>query len=249
MASRLDAKFFRKAKKVNRAVEITENQAFIPAVKDSPEVRVSLPNRRLKTIEERKAEIDERLVQISTLEEEIETERKELLSLIKNHREGGPASEVVAQNLKVGDLMKRRSALVRPQQWLEELDGLSLKDVFESKRDVRKIGAPVYVLKRRLEPISSLYVDLGMVAELAEPEVKAPPLAAVKPKSSAPGAASGASALEKTGEEVAKGVMIGQKKTVLKLKKPTPAVAAPAAPAAAAPSLAASLASVLPGFP
>jgi len=123
---------------------------------------------------------------------------------------------------------------------------LSLKDVFESKRDVRKIGAPVYVLKRRLEPISSLYVDLGMAAELAEPEVKAPPLAAVKPKSSAPGAASAASVLEKTGEEVAKGVMIGQKKTVLKLKKPTPAVAAPAAPA---PSLAASLASVLPGFP
>ena len=93
MASRLDAKFFRKAKKVNRAVEITENQAFIPAVKDSPEVRVSLPNRRLKTIEERKAEIDERLVQISTLEEEIETERKELLSLIKNHREGGRSDE------------------------------------------------------------------------------------------------------------------------------------------------------------
>ena len=242
MAGRLDAKFFRKAKKLNRAVEITDNQAFIPAVKDSPEVRVALPNRRLKTIEERKAEFDERLVQISTLEEEIETERKKLLSLIKNHREGGPASEVVAQNLKVGDLMKRRSATARPQQWLEELDGLSLKDVFESKRDVRKIGAPVYVLKRRLEPISSLYVDLGMAAELAEPEVEAPPLPAVKPKgsllaSSAPGAAAA------TGEEVAKGVIIGQKKTVLKSKKLAPA-AAPAAP-----SVAASLASVLPGFP
>jgi hypothetical protein len=242
MAGRLDAKFFRKAKKVNRAVEITDSQAFIPAVKDSPEVRVPLPNRRLKTIEERKAEFDERFAQISTLEEEIEIERKTLLSLVKNNREGGPASEVVAQNLKVLALMERRSALVRPQKWLEEIDGLSLKDVFQSKRDVRKIGAPVYVLKRRLEPITSLYVDLGMAAELAEPDVEAPPLPAVKPKSSAPGAASGAPAPEKPNEDVAKGVMIGQKKTVLKSKKLTSA--APAAPAA--PS---GLASVLPGFP
>jgi len=228
MAARLDAKFFRKAKKLNRAVEITDNQAIIPAVKDSPEVRVPLPNRRLKTIEERKAEFDERYAQISTLEEEIELERKTLLALVKNHKEGGPASEVVAQNLKVLGLMERRSALVRPQKWLEEIDGLSLKDVFQSKRDVRKIGSPVYVLKRRLEPITSLYVDLGMAAELAEPEVKAPPLPAVKAKSSAPGAASGAPAPEKTNEDVAKGVMIGQKKTVLKSKKLTSAAGAPA---------------------
>ena len=211
MAARLDAKFFRKAKKLNRAVEITDNQAIIPAVKDSPEVRVPLPNRRLKTIEERNAEFDERYAQISTLEEEIELERKTLLTLVKNHKEGGPASEVVAQNLKVLGLVERRSALVRPQKWLEEIDGLSLKDVFQSKRDVRKIGSPVYVLKRRLEPITSLYVDLGMAAELAEPEVKAPPLPAVKPKSSAPGAPSGAAVVEKTNEDVAKGVMIGQK--------------------------------------
>jgi hypothetical protein len=228
MAARLDAKFFRKAKKLNRAVEITDNQAIIPAVKDSPEVRVPLPNRRLKTIEERKAEFDERYAQISTLEEEIELERKTLLALVKNHKEGGPASEVVAQNLKVLGLMERRSALVRPQKWLEEIDGLSLKDVFQSKRDVRKIGSPVYVLKRRLEPITSLYVDLGMAAELAEPEVKAPPLPAVKAKSSAPGAASGAPAPEKTNEDVAKGVIIGQKKTVLKSKKLTSAAGAPA---------------------
>lgn len=235
MAARLDAKFFRKAKKLNRAVEITDNQAIIPAVKDSPEVRVPLPNRRLKTIEERNAEFDERYAQISTLEEEIELERKTLLTLVKNHKEGGPASEVVAQNLKVLGLVERRSALVRPQKWLEEIDGLSLKDVFQSKRDVRKIGSPVYVLKRRLEPITSLYVDLGMAAELAEPEVKAPPLPAVKPKSSAPGAPSGAAVVEKTNEDVAKGVMIGQKKTVLKSKKLTSAAGAPA------PSL--------PGFP
>ena len=159
--------------------------------------------------------------------------------MVKNNREGGPASEVVAQNLKVLALMERRSALVRPQKWLEEIDGLSLKDVFQSKRDVRKIGAPVYVLKRRLEPITSLYVDLGMAAELAEPDVEAPPLPAVKPKSSAPGAASGAPAPEKPNEDVAKGVMIGQKKTILKSKKLTSA--APAAPSG--------LASVLPGFP
>jgi hypothetical protein len=183
--------------------------------------------------------MDERFLQISTLEEQIEAERKTLLTLVKTFRGGGPASEVVAQNLKVLGLIERRSALVRPQKWIEELDGLSLKDIFESKRDLRKIGAPVYMVKSRVEPITSLYVDLALAAELAEPEVKAPALPPVKPKSSAPGVSLAAAAVpsEKSEEDVATGVIIGKKKTVLKSKK------------LAAPALAASVASVLPGFP
>jgi hypothetical protein len=219
MAAQLDAKFFRKAKKANRAVEITDNQAFIPAVKDAPEIRVALPNRRLKTFEERTAELEERKEQITTVEDDIEKERKTLLTLVKSFNEGGPASEVVAQNLKVKSLMEKRSALARPVKWIEELEGITFKDVFASKRDDRKIGAPVYQVKRRVEPISSLYVDLAAAAAAAEPAVEAPPLATVKTaKAAAP----------KTAAEAAQGVIIGQKKTVLKVKKT--AAAAPPGP-------------------
>lgn len=218
MASQLDAKFFRKAKKVNRAVEITDNQAFIPAVKDAPEIRVQLPNRRLKTFEERTAELEERKEQISTVEDDIERERKVLLTLVKSFHESGPASEVVAQNLKVKSLMETRSSLARPVKWIEELEGISFKDVFASKRDDRKIGAPVYQVKRRVEPISSLYVDLAAAAAAAEPDVEAPPLATVKPATAKP----------KTAAEAAQGAIIGQKKTVLKVKKT--AAAAPPGP-------------------
>ena len=220
MAAQLDAKFFRKAKKLNRAVEITDNQAFIPAVKDAPEIRVQLPNRRLKTFEERTAELEERKEQLTTVEDDIERERKVLLTLVKTFHEGGPASEVVAQNLKVKSLMEKRSSLARPLKWIEELEGISFKDVFASKRDDRKIGAPVYQVKRRVEPISSLYVDLAVAAAAAEPDVQAPPLATVKTaKAAAP---------PKTAAEAAQGAIIGQKKTVLKVKKTV--AAAPAAP-------------------
>jgi hypothetical protein len=217
MAAQLDAKFFRKAKKVNRAVEITDNQAFIPAVKDSPEIRVPLPNRRLKTFEERTAEINERTIEISTVEEQIEVERKVLLELVKAHKTGGPASEVLAQNMKVKALMEKRSSLSRPEKWIEELDGISFKDVFASKRDDRKIGAPVYQIKRRVEPISSLYVDLAAAAVAAEPDVVAPTL------SKAP-----ATKVPKTSAEAAQGAIIGQKKkTVIRLGKPPTGAPAP----------------------
>ena len=208
MAAQLDAKFFRKAKKVNRAVEITDNQAFIPAVRDAPEIRVPLPNRRPKTFEERTAELEERNEQISGIEDEIERERKTLLALVKNFHEGGPVSEVVAQNLKVKGLMEKRSTTARPEKWIEELEGLSLKDVFASKRDDRKIGAPVYQVKRRVEPIASLYVDLGAAAEAAEAVIEAPALPTIKPKPTV-----------KTAAEAAQGAIIGQKKVVLKSKK------------------------------
>jgi len=224
MAAQLDAKFFRKAKKVNRAVEITDNQAFIPAVKDAHEIRVQLPNRRLKTIEERTAELEERSEQISTIEADIERERKVLLTLVKSFHEDGPGSEVVAQNLKVKGLMETRSKLARPEKWIEELDGISFKDIFASKRDNRKIGAPVYQVKRRLEPLTSLYVDLGAAAAAAEPLVQAPALLGTKAKTAAPVA-------PRTAAEVAQGAIIGQKKTVLKVKKT--ATAAPVAAAAA----------------
>jgi hypothetical protein len=219
MASQLDAKFFRKAKKANRAVEITDNQAIIPAVKDTPEIRVNLPNRRLKTMDERTAVIQERLEQISLLDDEIETERKVLLELVKGFHEGGSGSEVVSQNLKIKILMEKRSKLSRPERWIEELPGLSLKDVFASKRDDRKIGAPVYQLKRRVEPITTLYVDLGKLAEEAEP-----PLAIIPNKALAPQVKASTSMLvpeAKTDEEIAQGVIIGRKKTILKIKKPT----------------------------
>jgi hypothetical protein len=212
MASQLDAKFFRKAKKLNRAVEITDNQAFIPAVKDSPEIRVSLPNRRIKTIEERTSELNERMIELTGVEEQIEVERKALLELVKAFKSGGPASEVVAQNLKVKALMEKRSSLARPAKWIEELPGLSFKDVFASKRDDRKIGAPVYQVKRRVEPITSLYVDLAAAAVAAEPVVEAPELPAIK--TSAP-------VVPKTTAQLAQGAIIGQKKkTVIRLGKP-----------------------------
>ena len=163
----LDAKFFRKAKRANRAVEITDMEAVIPAVKDTAEIRVPLPNRRLRTFEERKDALDKRDADIATLEDEIEIERKKLMALVKTYssmRSG--ITEVVAQNQKVKELMERRSALAHPETWIEEIKGLTLKDIFESKRDIRKIagGAPLFQVKRRVEPISSLYVDVGVAA-------------------------------------------------------------------------------------
>jgi len=207
MASQLDAKFFRKAKKANRAVEITDTQAFIPAVKDSAEIRVQLPNRRIRTIEERETILEERHLALVTLEEEIEIERKSLLSLIQSYRlTGNGITDIVALNLKIKILMEKRSKLSRPEKWIEELEGLNFKDVFASKRDVRKIGASVFQVKRRVEPITGLYVDLGNQAVAAEVPVVAPPLTTVKTV-----------AKPKTTEEIAQGAIIG--KRVLQSKK------------------------------
>ena len=164
----MDAKFFRKAKRVNRAVEITDNEAVIPAVKDSPEIRVPLPNRRLKTIEERDAGVQARYAEIKTLEEQIEVEKKTLLALIKEFKSlGSGAAPVVVQNLKIKTLMEKRSRLARPEQWIESIHGLTYVDIFDSKRDIRKLGADVFQVKTRVEPITSLYVDLGAAAAAA----------------------------------------------------------------------------------
>ena len=211
MASQLDAKFFRKAKKVDRAIEITDNEAIIPAVKDSPEIRVKLPNRRLRTIEERKAVLEERTNNLTEIEEEIEVERKRLLALVKTFNQiNSGASEVVAQNLKIQGLMEKRSLIDRPEKWIEDIAGLTLKDVFESKRDIRKIGSGamgiVHQIKRRVEPISRLYIDFEAEAKAVEPEIEAPPLEAQSTQ------------VPKTAEQVAQGVIIGRR-TLLK-KKP-----------------------------
>jgi hypothetical protein len=159
MSFQLDAKFFRRAKKLNRAVEITDSHAYIPAVKDSPEIRVPLPNRRPKTMEERQAALDERAEEIGSLDEEIEVERRALIDLTRkyNTMKSG-AADVVVQNLKVQGLMEKRKALQYPERFIAELTGITLKDIFQSKRDMRKVD--VVQIKSRVEPITSLYVDL-----------------------------------------------------------------------------------------
>jgi hypothetical protein len=223
MAYQLDAKFFRKAKKVNRAVEITDTQAVIPAVKDSPEIRVALPNRRPKTMEERGEVLEERFSKISELEQEIEVERRRLMELTKAYRatpvagvsEVAGVAEIVVQNLKIQNLMDRRRSLRYPEAWIESLGGLTLVDVFASKRDARKLDAYVYQVKNRVEPIESLYVDLGAAAATANAEAEdddefvfaVPKTAEVKAPAKAP-----------TAEERAKGAIIASAKKSFKLK-------------------------------
>ena len=221
MASQLDATFFRKAKKANRAIEILDHEAVIPAVKDKAEIRVKLPNRRHRTPEERRAAVEENLEKIRILDEQIEVERKNLLSLVEDYRASGAGvSDVVAMNLKVQGLVERRSSLVTPQKWIEEIPGLTLKDVFASKRDVRKIGSSVYQIKRRVEPIESLYVDVGSeqvddvsktVKTMQEPSI-------LSTLTGALGTTQQTVEEPKTQAEQAQGAIIGQKR-ILKTKK------------------------------
>ena len=232
MASQLNRAFFKEAKKVDRAIEIRDNEAIIPAVKDKTERRAKLPNRRLLTIDERKVNLQERAEAISALEEEIEVERKTLLESVKSYEAANSgAASVVAQNLKVKGLMEKRSRLSYPEKWIESLGGLSLKDIFASKRDVRKIGSDVEQIKRRVEPITSLYVDLDAAAAAAEASgVATVPVASLVAPVASLVAAPVASLVEpviKTAEQAAQGVIIGQKR-VIKTKKI--AATAPAGP-------------------
>lgn len=224
MASQVNRDFFKKAKKVDRAIELRDNEAVIPAVKERAEVRARLPNRRLLSFEERSEKIQLRKIQLDSLEEEIEVERKVLLEAVKTFElTKSGASEVVSQNLKIKSLMEKRSKLSRPDTWIEVLNGLTFKDVFASKRDDRKIGADVFQVKRRVEPIISLYIDL-----------EAPPLQETsKPSILATLGLASSSSEEtvepKTAAETAQGVIIGQKR-VIKTKKASAASAAPAGP-------------------
>ena len=227
MASQVNRDFFKKAKKVDRAIELRDNEAVIPAVKERAEVRARLPNRRLLTVEERAAILENKRGELSLLEDQIEVERKALLEAVKVYETTkSGAAAVVAQNLKVKELMEKRSAVSRPEIWIESLSGLSLKDVFASKRDDRKIGADVFQVKRRVEPLLSLYVDLEVPSAAAATAAAPGPLAAV-----ASLMVSAEPVAPKTVAEAAQGAIIGQKR-VLKSKK-TAAMASSAAPASA----------------
>lgn len=236
----MDASFFRKAKKANRAVEYTDSEAVIPAVSGGAEIRVALPNRRSLTLEERQEAIQKRHGEIAALEDEIESERKILLEYVKAYKaDGSSAYNVVVQNLKIKSLMERRSALAHPEKWIEAIPGLTLKDIFESTRDTRKIGykADVFQVKRRVEPITSLYVDLGAAAakaalqaeeqDAATMAISAATSAATKTaKAIATSVATAARAATAGTDALARakattGAIIGQRK-VIKLKKTAP---------------------------
>jgi hypothetical protein len=126
-------------------------------------------------------------------------------------------------NLKVQGLVERRSSLVTPQKWIEEIPGLTLKDVFASKRDIRKIGSSVYQIKRRVEPIESLYVDVGAQAEDAVTKAQEPSI--LSTLTGALGTTQQTVEQPKTQTEQAQGAIIGQRR-VLKTKKTVAAMPA-----------------------
>jgi len=236
MASQVNRDFFKKAKKVDRAIELRDNEAVIPAVKERAEVRARLPNRRLLSVDERATLLEERKGELVALEEQIEVERRQLLEDVKVYESTkSGASAVVAQNLKVKGLMEKRSAVSRPGVWIEGLSGLTLKDIFASKRDDRKIGSDVFQIKRRVEPILGLYVNLEEAAAAAQATVAtaaktaaaktAAVAAAAQATAAATAQATAAATAPKTAAEVAEGVIIGKQKRVLKSKI---AAAAPA---------------------
>lgn len=228
----MDQAFFRKSRTGNREIKLTDTEAIIPAYKKEPEVRAPLPNRRPRTLEERMADLVERKEQIAALEEEIEVERKTLLELVKFFRANGSgASDVVIQNLKIRDLIEQRSKLVNPQRWTEFKEGVTYKDVFEGRRDNRTLPGAVLQVKRRVEPIASLYVDLdvaaaesAVVAETAEAEEAKTVMAAEV----AAAAESQQKAIAESAVPVSKpltaaeGAIIGQRRTI-KFKKTAPA--------------------------
>ena len=176
MSYQLDAQFFRRAKKVKQAVDLTETQAIIPASKNGPEIRVSLPNYRLRTHEERRAALELRYDEIRGLEEQIETERKALLGVVKTFRElGTGASEIFDKNAIIQTLLDKRSKLSHPSTWIDPISDVTLQDIFETKRDLGKVKWPVMQIKKRVEPIQTLYVTIEeskVESEFAEKELK-----------------------------------------------------------------------------
>ena len=140
MAATLDRQFFRKVTRRRRTLEFTANEVILPAVKDEPEIRVALPNRRERTIDERIANLAERTANVTLLDEEIETERKKLAEIVRRYKAGQAAvSEVVILNESVRGLMERRSTLARPDRWIEGDDTLTYKDIFMRERDLKKL--------------------------------------------------------------------------------------------------------------
>ena len=218
MAATLDRQFFRKVTRRRRTLEFTTNEVVLPAVKDEPEIRVALPNRRERTIDERIANLAERTANVTFLDEEIETERKKLAEIVRRYKAGQAAvSEVVILNESVRGLMERRSTLARPDRWIEGDDTLTYKDIFMRERDLKKLKWEVFMLKRRVEPISSLYVDVVV------PVVEGAAAPSAAPVAPAPSAAPAAPAVV---QAPATGAIIGRR--VLKLKKTATAASAAA---------------------
>ena len=218
MAATLDRQFFRKVTRRRRTLEFTTNEVVLPAVKDEPEIRVALPNRRERTIDERIANLAERTANVTFLDEEIETERKKLAETVRRYKSGLAAvSEVVILNESVRGLMERRSTLARPDRWIEGDDTLTYKDIFMRERDLKKLKWEVFMLKRRVEPISSLYVDVVV------PVVEGAAAPSAAPVAPAPSAAPVAPAVV---QAPATGAIIGRR--VLKLKKTATAASAAA---------------------
>ena len=241
MSGALDVKFFKKASKANRAVRYTDTEAIIPAVADKPEIRIPLPNRRPKTMEERQAAIDPRMAEIAPIEEQIETERKELQRRVETFKATGTgAANVIVQNQKVRDLVEKRSSLARPEVWIHKNDSMTLKDVFGAKKALSVLDYPVYDLKRRVEPISSLYIDVGAAAAAEQAAAEAAEGAVLeearlKQEQKATAAAAAATAATEipqgpTAQQQARtGAIVGQAKRTIKLGKKTVAGSAAAA--------------------
>jgi hypothetical protein len=215
----LDRQFFRKVAKTRKRLEFTATDAILPAVDDQPEIRVPLPNRRELTMEEREALVLARFEQVRELDEKIEDERKKLADAIRQHKNGtGSVSAVVLLNESVGGMLTQRSLLARPDTWIETVEGLNFKDIFLRARDVRKLGWDLYQLKRRVEPISSLYADVlgvsvatGVAAGVAPAASVAAGVAPAQPQVQT----------QAPKQTAATAAIVG--KRVLKLKKATPA--------------------------
>jgi hypothetical protein len=218
----LDRQFFRKVAKTRKRLEFTATDAILPAVDDQPEIRVPLPNRRELTMEEREALVLARFEQVRELDEKIEDERKKLADAIRQHKNGtGAVSAVVLLNESVGGMLTQRSLLARPDTWIETVEGLNFKDIFLRARDVRKLGWDLYQLKRRVEPISSLYVDVLGASVAAGASVAQAPGASVAQAPASVAQAPAASVAQAPKQTAATAAIVG--KRVLKLKKATPA--------------------------
>jgi hypothetical protein len=230
----LNAQFFRRAKRVRHAVELTETQAIIPASKSGPEIRVSLPNYRLRTVEERQAALELRYDQIKALEEQIEVERKALFAFVATFRDLGTGlSDIFDKNQQIQTLMDSRARLAHPQVWIDTLEGVSLKDIFETARDLGNVPGGVRQLKKRVEPIETLYVTVGEAkreAEFAEQESKEAEADEVMAKEAGRAAAATSRALAASvgptapkAEDAAKqGAIIAKAKKSFKLKASAP---------------------------
>lgn len=215
----LDSKFFRKAKK--HGLELTETQAIVPA---PTEIRVNLPNYRLRTPEERRAVLETKFDEIKQLEEQIETQRKELLELVTAYREHASGmSEIYGKNEAIQRLLEKRSDTLYTVKWLEEKESVELHEIFETKRPLGKLKTPFFQVKRRTEPIQTLYVTIEeskLESEISEKEAKEEEADKVMEKEKE--VAKSESLAKSTGPKVTsarEGAIIGTAKRVFKLKK------------------------------